>query len=71
MESNGASVENNRWNEENINMKVSDSQPTLIRLYNRLCTGQLGIAVKVAAFVTVVVVIFLLGYVTGYYVHRC
>lgn len=71
MESNEASVEYNRWSEENINMKVPNSQSRLMGVYNRLCTGQLGIAMKLAALVVVIVVIFLLGYVTGYYVHRC
>ncbi|XP_055023416.2 small integral membrane protein 1 [Misgurnus anguillicaudatus] len=71
MESNEASVEYNRWSEENINMKVPNSQSRLMGVCNRLCTGQLGIAMKLAALVVVIVVIFLLGYVTGYYVHRC
>ena len=41
------------------------------RFYNRLCTGSMGMVVKVAGGVTALVSVYLLGYVTGYYVHKC
>ncbi|KAK7135934.1 hypothetical protein R3I94_014563 [Phoxinus phoxinus] len=71
MESNEASVQYNRWSEDNMNMPVPQSQSRLTGLYNSLCTGRLGIVLKVAASLTVMVVIYIVGYITGYYVHRC
>ncbi|KAK2898499.1 hypothetical protein Q8A67_009917 [Cirrhinus molitorella] len=71
MESNETSVQYNRWNEDNLNMQVPHSQSSMTGLYNRLCTGRLGIVMKVATSLTVVVVIYIAGYITGYYVHRC
>uniref|UniRef100_A0A3P8SME8 Uncharacterized protein n=1 Tax=Amphiprion percula TaxID=161767 RepID=A0A3P8SME8_AMPPE len=41
------------------------------RIYNRACTGNTGILVKAAAAIVGAVLIFIIGYVTGYYVHRC
>uniref|UniRef100_A0A3Q2WSY0 Small integral membrane protein 1 n=1 Tax=Haplochromis burtoni TaxID=8153 RepID=A0A3Q2WSY0_HAPBU len=72
MESNGTpSVQYDRWNEENINMNVEASQPVLRRIYNRMCTGNIGIAVKVAGAVAALVTVYIMGYVTGYHIHRC
>ncbi|XP_018925956.2 small integral membrane protein 1 [Cyprinus carpio] len=70
MESNEASVQYNRWNEDNMNIQVH-SQSRLIGHYNRLCTGRLGIVMKAAASLTMMVAIYIVGYITGYYVHRC
>ncbi|XP_029975352.1 small integral membrane protein 1 [Salarias fasciatus] len=64
-------VQYDRWNENNINMNVEASQPTKMRIYNRLCTGTVGILVKVAIALTSMVVIYIAGYMTGYHVHRC
>ncbi|KAK2851098.1 hypothetical protein Q5P01_007374 [Channa striata] len=72
MESNQAdSVQYNRWNEDNINMNVGASQSAVRRIYNRLCIGNTGIAVKTAGALAALVCIYMIGYVTGYYVHRC
>ncbi|XP_059379574.1 small integral membrane protein 1-like [Carassius carassius] len=71
MESSEASVQYDRWNEDNMNMQEAYSQSRLIGLYNRLCTGRLGILMKVGASLTMMVVIYAVGYITGYYVHRC
>ncbi|XP_070696385.1 small integral membrane protein 1 [Pempheris klunzingeri] len=65
------SVQYDRWNENNINMNVEASQPTMMRLFNRVCTGSSGIAVKVAGALAALVSIYIIGYVTGYYVHKC
>uniref|UniRef100_A0A3Q1FP11 Small integral membrane protein 1 n=1 Tax=Acanthochromis polyacanthus TaxID=80966 RepID=A0A3Q1FP11_9TELE len=62
-------VQYDRWNEDNINMNVEASQST--RIYDRACTGTTGILVKAAAAVVGAVLVFVIGYVTGYYVHRC
>ncbi|CAL8368950.1 unnamed protein product [Lota lota] len=64
-------VEYNRWNEENINIDVAASQPGLMGFYNRVCTGSMGLVIKVAGGVAALVSVYLLGYVTGYYVHKC
>ncbi|XP_044919552.1 small integral membrane protein 1 [Mustela nigripes] len=41
------------------------------RISQKLCSGKLGIAMKVLGGVAVFWVIFILGYLTGYYVHKC
>lgn len=41
------------------------------RVYNRMCTGTVGIVVKSAGALCALVGTYLIGYVTGYYVHRC
>ncbi|KAI1892580.1 hypothetical protein AGOR_G00135040 [Albula goreensis] len=66
-----ADVQYNRWNDDNINLNVAASQSCLMRVYDRLCTGNTGIAVKVAGALAVLIVIYMIGYVTGYHVHRC
>ncbi|XP_075882153.1 small integral membrane protein 1 [Nelusetta ayraudi] len=72
MESNNAaSVHYDRWNEENINVNVEANQTTNQRLYNRLCVGPTGVVVKAVGALAALVVVYMIGYVTGYYVHRC
>lgn len=41
------------------------------RIYNRVCTGKIGIVVKAVGALSALVTIYIIGYVTGYYVHRC
>uniref|UniRef100_A0A4X2M6G1 Uncharacterized protein n=1 Tax=Vombatus ursinus TaxID=29139 RepID=A0A4X2M6G1_VOMUR len=41
------------------------------RICTKLCTGKLGIAMKVAGGIVLFWVIFIIGYVTGYYIHKC
>uniref|UniRef100_A0A4W5PF94 Uncharacterized protein n=1 Tax=Hucho hucho TaxID=62062 RepID=A0A4W5PF94_9TELE len=36
-----------------------------------ICTGNLGIAIKVAGALAALVAVYIIGYVTGYYVHKC
>ncbi|XP_072536945.1 small integral membrane protein 1 [Salminus brasiliensis] len=71
MESGEANVQYNRWNEDNINLNVEASRTSLNGIYNKLCTGQLGIAVRVAGSLAVMSAMYILGYITGYYVHKC
>uniref|UniRef100_A0A3B5Q3V3 Small integral membrane protein 1 (Vel blood group) n=1 Tax=Xiphophorus maculatus TaxID=8083 RepID=A0A3B5Q3V3_XIPMA len=72
MESSGeGSVHYDCWNESNINMNVEASESTTRRLYNRLCIGNTGIALKALGALAALVGIYFIGYVTGYYVHRC
>lgn len=68
---NAGSVRYDRWNEDNINMNVEASQTTKSRLYNRFCVGTAGIALKATGALAALVSIYIIGYVTGYYVHRC
>ncbi|XP_037097192.1 small integral membrane protein 1 [Syngnathus acus] len=65
------SVQYNRWNEDNINMNVAASLPPMTRLYNRTCTGKTGIVVKAAGALVAFMFVFIMGYLTGYYVHKC
>ncbi|XP_029013065.1 small integral membrane protein 1 [Betta splendens] len=60
-----------RWNEDNINMNVEATQSIMIRIYNRMCTGRTGIAVKTAGALAALVILYIMGYATGYYVHKC
>ncbi|KAM9342387.1 small integral membrane protein 1 [Pholidichthys leucotaenia] len=72
MESNSeGSVRYDRWNEDNITMNVEGSQTTRMRLYNRFCVGSTGIMVKTAGALAALASIYIIGYVTGYYIHRC
>ncbi|XP_046895990.1 small integral membrane protein 1 [Hypomesus transpacificus] len=71
MDSDGASVQYNRWNEDNINLNVAASPSGMMGVFNRVCTGTVGIAVKVAGALAALVSVYIIGYVTGYYVHRC
>lgn len=41
------------------------------RLYNRLCVGTTGMVVKGVGALAAAVVVYIVGYVTGYYVHKC
>ncbi|KAJ8016677.1 hypothetical protein DPEC_G00009730 [Dallia pectoralis] len=69
MDSNTADAQYNRWNEDNINLNVAGTGVT--GFYNRVCTGTMGIAVKVGGALTALVAVYMIGYVTGYYVHKC
>ncbi|XP_007236745.2 small integral membrane protein 1 [Astyanax mexicanus] len=71
METGEANVQYNRWNDDNINLNVEASRTSLNGMYNKLCTGQLGIAVRVAGSLAVMAAMYILGYITGYYVHKC
>ncbi|KAM6930192.1 small integral membrane protein 1 [Lycodopsis pacificus] len=72
MDSNSAgSVQYDRWNEDNINMNVEATQSAEMRIYNRVCNGSLGVAVKAAGALAALVSVYIIGYVTGFYVHKC
>ncbi|KAK9515663.1 hypothetical protein VZT92_026290 [Zoarces viviparus] len=72
MDSNSAgSVQYDRWNEDNINMNVEATQSAGRRAYSRVCNGSLGVAVKAAGALAALVSVYIIGYVTGYYVHKC
>lgn len=41
------------------------------RVSRELCSGKLGISLKVLGGVALFWAVFILGYITGYYVHKC
>ncbi|XP_048206085.1 small integral membrane protein 1-like [Perognathus longimembris pacificus] len=41
------------------------------RTFQKLCTGKLGVVMKVLGGIALFWAIFIPGYVTGYYVHKC
>ncbi|XP_014345360.1 small integral membrane protein 1 [Latimeria chalumnae] len=68
-------VQYSRWNENNqdeVSISVSATETSSYsRLYSKMCTGKMGIAVKVIGGIAAFWIIFIIGYVTGYYVHKC
>uniref|UniRef100_A0A4X2M0I0 Small integral membrane protein 1 (Vel blood group) n=1 Tax=Vombatus ursinus TaxID=29139 RepID=A0A4X2M0I0_VOMUR len=74
MEVQESSIQYNRWS--NSQDEVSVNMSTLEgvdceQICTKLCTGKLGIAMKVAGGIVLFWVIFMIGYVTGYYIHKC
>uniref|UniRef100_A0A8C3X9W6 Small integral membrane protein 1 (Vel blood group) n=1 Tax=Catagonus wagneri TaxID=51154 RepID=A0A8C3X9W6_9CETA len=41
------------------------------RVSQKLCSGKLGVFLKVLGGVALFWAVFILGYITGYYVHKC
>ncbi|KAJ1141886.1 hypothetical protein NDU88_008214 [Pleurodeles waltl] len=70
-----AGVQYSRWNDSSQDEVSVSTTPTATskwnRIYNLLCTGKCGIAVKVMCGMALFWVIFIIGYLTGYYVHKC
>ncbi|XP_055514992.1 small integral membrane protein 1 [Leucoraja erinacea] len=68
-------VQYSRWNDnaqEQVTISVSPIQASgCRRIYNKLCTGKVGIVMKAFGGVATFLIIFITGYVTGYYVHKC
>ncbi|KAM6976944.1 small integral membrane protein 1 [Aplochiton taeniatus] len=71
IDSTPAGVQYNRWNEDNVNLNVEGSQSRGLGVYYKVCTGSMGMVVKVAGALAALVSVYIVGYVTGYYVHRC
>uniref|UniRef100_A0A8C5Q645 Uncharacterized protein n=1 Tax=Leptobrachium leishanense TaxID=445787 RepID=A0A8C5Q645_9ANUR len=68
-------VQYSRWNDQNqdeVSVTTSSSEvSTWKRVWHLLCTGRIGIAMKVFGGLALFWIIFIIGYVTGYYVHKC
>ncbi|KAM6172424.1 small integral membrane protein 1 isoform 1-T2 [Erethizon dorsatum] len=70
-------VHYNRWEDSSreevrVAGAMSSTEVSCCRkISQQLCTGKLGITMKVLGGVALFWVIFILGYVTGYYVHKC
>lgn len=45
--------------------------PSPPRFSRKLCSGRLGVTVRMLAGVALFWVIFILGYIAGYLVHKC
>ncbi|KAK7817275.1 hypothetical protein U0070_004412 [Myodes glareolus] len=77
MQSQESGVRYSRWDnssrdEVSMTAMSSTEEPSCYRrLSQKLCSGKLGIAMKVLGGVALFWIIFILGYVTGYYVHKC
>ncbi|XP_006642131.1 small integral membrane protein 1 [Lepisosteus oculatus] len=74
MEPQDTDVRYTSWNEstrDDVRMTGSSSASGVLACYDKMFTGNLGIAVKVAAVLVFMIVIYLIGYVSGYYVHKC
>ncbi|XP_041130898.1 small integral membrane protein 1-like [Polyodon spathula] len=73
MEPQESDVQYARWNEscqDEVNINVS-STSTLEGISKQLCTGTPGIAMKLIGVLAILSLVFIIGYVTGYYVHKC
>ncbi|XP_012888694.1 PREDICTED: small integral membrane protein 1 [Dipodomys ordii] len=69
-------VHYSRWDDssrDEVSMAAvsSTEESSCRRIFQKLCTGKLGVAMKVLGGIALFWVIFILGYVTGYYVHKC
>nr|XP_004657762.2 small integral membrane protein 1 isoform X2 [Jaculus jaculus]XP_045005478.1 small integral membrane protein 1 isoform X2 [Jaculus jaculus]XP_045005479.1 small integral membrane protein 1 isoform X2 [Jaculus jaculus]XP_045005480.1 small integral membrane protein 1 isoform X2 [Jaculus jaculus] len=77
MQSNESSVHYSRWDDSSRDevsmaaMSGTEETSCYRRISQKLCTGKLGIAMKVLGGVAFFWITYILGYVTGYYVHKC
>ncbi|XP_043819111.1 small integral membrane protein 1-like [Dromiciops gliroides] len=74
MEPQESGVQYSRWSnshdEVSMNVQASESSGCE-QIYTKLCTRKLGISMKVAGKIIMFWIIFIIGYVTGYYIHKC
>ncbi|XP_005298497.1 small integral membrane protein 1 [Chrysemys picta bellii] len=75
MQPQDAGVQYSRWNDsgrDEVSVNTSTAEVSgSKRIYTKLCTGKIGIAVKVIGGNILFWTVFVIGYVTGYYVHKC
>lgn len=77
MQSQESGVHYRRWDDssrEEVSMTAMSSAEEAScyrRISQKLCSGKLGTAMKVLVGVALFWVIFISGYATGYYVHKC
>ncbi|XP_038630032.1 LOW QUALITY PROTEIN: small integral membrane protein 1 [Scyliorhinus canicula] len=74
MNTDDTDVQYSRWNDnaqEQVTISISATEATgCKRIFNKFA-GKLGIVMKVLGGIAVFWIIFIIGYVTGYYVHKC
>ncbi|XP_036203810.1 small integral membrane protein 1 [Myotis myotis] len=72
MEPQDPSVQYSRWDEVRVGAASSPEEaPCCERLSRKLCSGRLGVTMRMLGGVALFWVIFILGYVAGYLVHKC
>ncbi|XP_072464753.1 small integral membrane protein 1 [Notamacropus eugenii] len=74
MEAQESSIQYNRWSnsQDEVSMNMTASRGVDYEgICTKLCTGKLGITMKVAGGIVLFWVIFIIGYITGYYTHKC
>ncbi|XP_006876582.1 PREDICTED: small integral membrane protein 1-like [Chrysochloris asiatica] len=70
-------VQYSQWKDSSLDevsmvaMSDNEGASPCKRVCQKLCMGKLGITVKVVNGVVLFYTIFILGYATGYYVHKC
>ncbi|KAM4871614.1 small integral membrane protein 1 isoform 2-T8 [Thomomys bottae] len=69
-------VHYSRWDdssrdEVSMTSESNGEESSSRRIFQTFCTGKLGVVLKVLGTMTLFWTIFTLGYVTGYYVHKC
>ncbi|KAM6219145.1 small integral membrane protein 1 [Rhynchocyon petersi] len=77
MESSESGVQYSRWKDNSqeevsvVAMSNSEESSSYKRFCQKLCTGKLGIIMKIVGGLALFWSVFSLGYITGYYVHKC
>ncbi|XP_036316779.1 small integral membrane protein 1 [Pipistrellus kuhlii] len=72
MEPQDPGVQYSRWEEVSVGAGSSPEEASCWeRLSQELCSGRLGVTLRMLGGLALFWVIFILGYVTGYFVHKC
>ncbi|XP_054439352.1 small integral membrane protein 1 [Pteronotus mesoamericanus] len=72
MQPQDVSVQYSRWEEVSVGAASGVEEASSCEgLSRRLCSGKLGVTMKVLGGVALFWVVFILGYVTGYFIHKC
>lgn len=77
MQPQDSSVQYSRWNNSSQDevsvapVSSTEEASGYARISRKLCSGKLGISLKVLGGVTLFWAVFILGYLTGYYMHKC
>ncbi|KAK6477552.1 small integral membrane protein 1 [Huso huso] len=62
-----------KYSAEGVWRKLPHSEgwsPRIEGISKQLCTGTLGIAMKLIGALVILSLVFIIGYVTGYYIHK-
>ncbi|XP_026916434.1 small integral membrane protein 1 [Acinonyx jubatus] len=77
MQTQQGGVQYSRWDDSSRDevhvaaVSSTEEASSWARISRKLCSGKLGIALKVLGGVALFWAVFILGYITGYYVHKC
>ncbi|XP_039610882.1 small integral membrane protein 1 [Polypterus senegalus] len=65
-------VPSNDTRNDQVSFGTISSEPSrMMGYYNTVCTGTLGLGLKAVGLIVAIIFIFIIGYITGYYVHKC